>query len=167
MSDIATEAAVGVGTLYRHFPTRESLLNALTHRSFEAVLRRAQTAAADASPAIRSLANFFDDTIRHRDELFLPFHGRPVVLDRETEATRKQIREALEAVLARGRADGTVRADVTATDIIITGAMLAQPLPHVPDWDRQARRQAELYVAGLQDGPTPSGPRHRNGKPAT
>ncbi|MGZ4332389.1 MAG: hypothetical protein ACXVXL_30885 [Solirubrobacteraceae bacterium] len=54
-----------------------------------------------------------------------------------------------EEVLARGRRDRTIRRDVTAHDIIITGAMLARPLPHADDWDQIARRQARIYVAGL------------------
>ena len=44
MSTIAEDAGVGIGTLYRHFPTREDLLNYLTHRSFEMVLANARSA---------------------------------------------------------------------------------------------------------------------------
>ena len=44
MSTIAEDAGVGIGTLYRHFPTREDLLNHLTHRSFEMVLANARSA---------------------------------------------------------------------------------------------------------------------------
>jgi hypothetical protein len=62
---------------------------------------------------------------------------------------RKAISDALEEVLQRGRDDGTVRRDVTAVDIIITGAQLAQPLAHVPDWDQVAHRQAAIFLAGL------------------
>jgi hypothetical protein len=54
----------------------------------------------------------------------------------------------LEQVLARGRRDGTIR-PISAIDVIITEAILAQPLPHVADWDQLARRQASIYVAGL------------------
>jgi hypothetical protein len=49
----------------------------------------------------------------------------------------------------------SLRADVTSTDIILMGALLAQPLSSAPDWDAIARRQAAIYVAGLRpaDGP--------------
>src|SRR6202451_1493799 len=40
MATIAADAGVGIGTLYRHFPTREDLLNHLPHASFEQVLGR-------------------------------------------------------------------------------------------------------------------------------
>lgn len=49
----------------------------------------------------------------------------------------------------------SLRGDVTSTDIILMGALLAQPLSSAPDWDAIARRQAAIYVAGLRpaDGP--------------
>ena len=106
-----------------------------------------------------AIARFLAQTIAARDDLVLPLHGGPVALDAQTLALRAEIRELLEQVLTRGRRDASVRADATATDIIITGAMLAQPLAHVTDWDRLARRQAEIYVAGL--AATRSSPRPR------
>ena len=49
----------------------------------------------------------------------------------------------------------SLRGDVTSTDIILMGALLAQPLSSAPDWAAIARRQAAIYVAGLRlaDGP--------------
>jgi AcrR family transcriptional regulator len=44
MATIAADAGVGIGTLYRHFRTREDLLNSLAHRSFEQVLSNVQAA---------------------------------------------------------------------------------------------------------------------------
>ena len=149
MAEIAERAGVGVGTLYRHFPTRERLLAGLTYRSLGLALEHARGAAAETGPAIESLRGFFERTIARRQELILPLHGGPLILDEETERLRAEIRAALEEVLARGRADGTVRADVDAADIIVAGAQLAQPLPHVADWDGVARRQAQVVLAGL------------------
>jgi AcrR family transcriptional regulator len=149
MAEIAHDAGVGVGTLYRHFPTREKLMAGLTHRSFHLALEHARGAAEEMGPAIESLRRFLEQTIARRQELILPLHGGPVILDAETIRLRAEIREALADVLARGRRDGTVRADVDAEDIIVSGALLAQPLPHVDDWDRIARRQAHVFLAGL------------------
>ncbi len=150
MADIAHRAGVGNGTLYRHFPTRECLINALVHRSLEGVLRRAQAAAAEDGPAIDSIAGFFEQTIVHREELMvLPLHGGPVPLDARSGALRREARQALDDIIARGRRDGSVRADVTATDLVVIGAQLAQPLRQVPNWDDIARRQAELSLRGI------------------
>jgi AcrR family transcriptional regulator len=154
MAEIAAHAGVGIGTLYRHYPTRARLLDDLSERSYRLVLEHARLAAASRGSAAAALTRFFEQTISARDDLILPLHGGPVSLDESVVAVRAQISDLLEQVLDRGRADGTIRPDVTAIDIIITGAMLAQPLPHTPNWDRLARRQAAIYVAGLSAGNT-------------
>jgi AcrR family transcriptional regulator len=159
MATIADAAGVGIGTVYRHFPTRAALLAALSYRAYGLVLDHARAAASADRPAADAIARFLAQTIAARDDLILPLHGGPVLLDAQTLALRNEIRELLEQVLTRGRRDRSIRADVTATDIIIMGAMLAQPLAHVSDWDRLAQRQAAIYVAGL--GATPSSSRLR------
>jgi AcrR family transcriptional regulator len=161
MATIAEEAGVGIGTLYRHYPTREALLAALTLRSFQLVLLHARAAALSDEPAPVALEQFFEHTIVARNELILPLHGAPVIHDDEIVALRTEIRQLLEQVLARGRGDRTIRPDATPIDIIIAGAMLAQPLPNTADWDQLARRQARIFVAGLAACDLPLLPRDR------
>ena len=149
IATIAADAGVGVGTLYRRYPSREDLLAALTLRSFRLVLDAAQSAAECTDSGIDALRGFIEQTIEHGPELVLPMHGGPVPLDEDTIALRSEVHATIEKVLRRGRQDGTIRADVTALDIIVFGALLAQPLPHVPDWRSAARRQAKIYFDGL------------------
>jgi AcrR family transcriptional regulator len=149
LATIAADAGVGVGTLYRRYPSREALLAALTHRSFQLVLGAAHRAADSGDTAIECLRGFIDETIEHGGDLVLPMHGGPVLPDPDTSALRTEVRDTLGRVLERGRGDGTIRSDVTAFDIIVFGALLAQPLPHVPDWKKTARRQAAIYLDGL------------------
>jgi AcrR family transcriptional regulator len=157
MATIAEEAGVGIGTVYRHYPTRPALLAALTLRSFHLVLEHARTAAQSNEPVPTALTRFLEQTIAARGEFVLPLHGGPVIHDKTIVALRTEIRQLLEQVLARGRRDGTIRPDATPIDIITTGAMLAQPLPHTADWDQLARRQARIFIAGLAttDPPLP------------
>ena len=149
MATIADEAGVGIGTLYRHYPTRPDLLAALTLRSFHVVLQHAGAAARSDEPAPTALTQFFEQTIAARNEFILPLHGGPIIHDEKIVAVQTEIRDLLEQVLARGRRDRTIRPDATPVDIIITGAMLAQPLPNAADWDQLARRLARIFVAGL------------------
>ncbi|HEY2320032.1 MAG TPA: TetR/AcrR family transcriptional regulator [Solirubrobacteraceae bacterium] len=149
MATIADEAGVGIGTLYRHYPTRPALLAALTLRSFDLVLQHARAAAQSDEPAPAVLEEFFERTIAARNEFVLPMHGGPVIHDEKIAGVQIEIRDLIDQVLDRGRRDRTIRPDATPVDIIITGAMLAQPLPHTPDWDQLARRQATIFVAGL------------------
>lgn len=152
LATIAADAGVGIGTLYRHYPTREALLAALTDRSLRLVLDLAVRVAEVDGPALGSVRRFLDGTIAHWDQLVLPLHGGPADLDDSMKALRAEIRRTLEKILARGRSDGSIRRDVTAVDIILMGAMLAQPLPHVPDWKKVARRQMAVYLDGLSTG---------------
>jgi AcrR family transcriptional regulator len=58
MATIAADAGVGIGTLYRHFPSREDLLGYLTHASFEQVLANARSAAGSGATGAEALRQF-------------------------------------------------------------------------------------------------------------
>jgi len=149
MATIAAHAGLGIGTLYRHYSSREALLAALTHRSFRLVLASAQRAAAADQVAIECVRLFLDDTIRHGAELVLPMHGGPVPIDQPTLDLRTEVHGTLEKILRRGRLDGTIRSNVTALDLIVFGAMIAQPLPTASNWKRTAKRQSAIFLDGL------------------
>jgi AcrR family transcriptional regulator len=150
MATIAADAGVGIGTLYRHFPTREDLLNCLTDRSFEQVLSNVQAAERDGTTASDALRRFIEAAISQRNELVLPLHGGPPATAPETLAVRDRIHRTLERIIARGRADGTISQDITPRDVVIFGAMLAQPRQSDPEWDATCRRLLATYVNGLQ-----------------
>jgi AcrR family transcriptional regulator len=149
LATIAAEAGVGVGTLYRRYPSREALLGALTRRSFDLVLEAAKRASQPDAAALVCLRRFLDQTIEHGPDLVLPLHGGPVPLDAATIAVRVEVHETLGGILRRGQADGTIRPDVTALDVVVFGALLAQPLPNVTHWRATARRQVRIYLDGL------------------
>ncbi len=149
MATIAEEAGVGVGTLYRRYSTREALLAALTERSFEMVRSLAVEAADRPGAAIAALDWFLDGTIAHRDQLVLPLHGGPSTLSATATATQAEVHAAVSRLLHRGRVDGTLRGDLTPRDVIVFGAMLAQPLSNTHGWEDTARRQKSLFLAGL------------------
>jgi AcrR family transcriptional regulator len=153
MATVAAEAGVGIGTLYRHFPTREDLLGYLTHRSFEQVLANAEAAERDGVTGADALSRFIEAAIGQRNELVLPLHGGPPPAWERTLAVRDQVHRAIGRILDRGRADGTVTREVTARDIVVFGAMLAQPREADPLWDATCRRLLATYLAGLGAGP--------------
>ncbi len=63
--------------------------------------------------------------------------------------SRSSVHQALQRILDRGRRDGTIRADVTARDIIVLGAMLAQQLPNDRRSDQALRRLKAFFLDGL------------------
>lgn len=147
MATIAAQAGVGVGTLYRRYPTREALLTALTERSFSLVQDLAANCADRAESGRASLERFLEGSIAQRDQLVLPLHGGPLELSAEATRTQSEVHVALTRILERGRDDGTLGAGVSTSDVIVFGAMLAQSLPSLPDWDGLARRQLRLFLA--------------------
>lgn len=154
MASIARDAGVGIATLYRNYPTREALLEALTERSFGLVLDVVDEAVATEHPAICTLEVFLTSTIAHREQLVLPLHGGPDDLTEESRRLREEIHSGIVRILERGRADRTVRSDVTAADVVFFGAMLAQPLSKDDDWlEENLLRQKRIFLAGL--APTP------------
>jgi AcrR family transcriptional regulator len=152
MAQIAEHAGVGVGTVYRHFPTREALLGALVHRSFGIAVDNARAASAHPGSAREGVRLFFLSTLRDREQFVLPLHGGPPVFTSATRERQADVRIALRALLDRGRAAGELRADLTPEDLVVAAALLSRPLPGTGDWDRLARRQIDLMVLGL--GPT-------------
>ena len=162
MAQIAQHAGVGVGTLYRHFASREDLLAALVHRSFGIAVENAMAAAAQTGSALDSIRSFFLATLRDRERFVLPLHGGPPVFTPATRRLQADVRTILRSLLERGQADGELRADLTPEDLIVAASLLSRPLAgtepaHVArpgsDWDRIAARQIELLLHGLGNTP--------------
>jgi len=149
MAQIAERAGVGVGTVYRHFATREELLGALVHRSFGLALANAQAAAAHPGSALEGVRSFFLATLRDRERFVLPLHGGPPVFTPATREIQAEVRVVLRGLIERGQAAGELRADLTPEDLILAASLLSRPLPGTGDWDRLAHRQIDLMIHGL------------------
>ena len=149
MAKIAERAGVGVGTVYRHFATREDLLGALVHRSFGLAVENAGAAAAQPGPALDGVRLFLLATLRDRERFVLPLHGGPVIFTPATRQRQADVRTALRALLERGQAAGELRADLTPEDLIVASSLLSRQLPGTRDWDALARRQIDLMINGL------------------
>jgi AcrR family transcriptional regulator len=149
LAEIAEAAGVGVGTFYRKWPDRTALLHTLEHRAYEqliAILDRIEKSGQTGAEAIES---YLDECLNLGDQLVLPLRGAPPLTDEAAVAARGRINAALERFLADGRGDGSVHADVNATDVIMCGAMITQPLPNAPAFSTVARRHISLFVRGI------------------
>jgi AcrR family transcriptional regulator len=154
IAQIAEHAGVGVGTVYRHFPTREDLLGGLVYRSFGLALDNARAAAAHPGSALEGVRAFFRATLRDRERFVLPLHGGPAIFTPAARDRQAQVRTVLRGLIERGQAAGQLRADLSPEDLIVAASLLSRPLPGTGDWERLARRQIDLMIHGL----TPAAP---------
>ena len=149
MATIAADAGVGVGTLYRRYPNRDALLDALTLRSFRLLFEVASAAEAREGNALSRLSWWWDRVIELRDQLVLPLHGGPSATGEPVLAARDRLHASLEGMLEAGRREGSIRRDVDTRDIVMFGAMLVALPSGVSGWDATARRQKSVYLDGL------------------
>lgn len=148
---IAREAGVGIGTLYRHFPSREALIEAV-YRAEQS--RLAQSAAGllahhEPADALRAWMDRFADYVATKREMADAL--RVVIASGAVTATesRERLSAAVATMLDAGVAAGTLRADVRAEDVVasLVGVFLACGQP---DQRAQAGRMLDLLMDGLR-----------------
>ncbi len=126
MEEIARAADVGVGTLYRHFPRRIDLVEAVYREDVDGLVALAHTVERDCEPW-DALAGWLVGFVRYAEakrtfltELHEAFEKSPDLALR----SREKIRGALGAVLARAQAAGVARGDVDQADVMqLVGGM--------------------------------------------
>lgn len=149
LDDITKQAGVGPGTLYRHFPTRDALLEAV----YQAEVDKLAAAAAELArtmpplPALRAWMLLFVDYIATKKiiapALAAPAGGPSQVI----EASYARIHQAVGALVRRAVASGDLRADVDPADLFqaLVGVAFASPSP---GWEASARRLVDILLLG-------------------
>ena len=154
LDEVARRAGVGVGTVYRRFPDKESLADALFQDRITALVELAERALTDPdewagleSFLVRAGALLCAD-LGLRQTLMFATYGR----DRVGEA-RSRLLPVISQLVARAQAAGVVRADLRPTDVPLIELMLAA----VTDYARPARPEIwRRYLALILDGLRPS-----------
>jgi AcrR family transcriptional regulator len=135
LEEIARRAGVGIGTLYRHFPTRLALQEAVYRDEMEQLAAKAYELAETCSPdeglaawiqaiaeysrAKRGLTQTLKAVIDLHSDLFVRCH--------------EEIQEAAETILARAQADGTARPDLTPSDLLRLAHALSVASERAPE----------------------------------
>jgi AcrR family transcriptional regulator len=153
MRAIAREAGVGIATLYRHFPTRESLVDAVYHDQVERLTVGAQELLEQLPPAeaMRRWMDLFGDWLRTKhgmiDTLLAMIESGEIALAH----TRAELLDVITTILEAGRAAGDLRADVTAEDIAASLIGIFTVVGK-PEQRPQADRLLNLLMDGLRPG---------------
>ncbi|SNQ46956.1 Transcriptional regulator, TetR family [Frankia canadensis] len=172
LRDVARRAEVGLGTLYRHFPTREALLDALLRQGFARLVELADELAATHT-AVDALTAW----LRELALSAAVYRGLPTALaatlddpDSALSTACGALRRAGGQLLANAQAEGSVRPDVTGLDVFALATAVAALAEQGPLAERRDHLLGVLFD-GLRPGPPlatqplPRGPRDDAGPP--
>jgi AcrR family transcriptional regulator len=117
---IAKDAEVGIGTLYRHFPTRDALVEAVYAAELDAVVADADPLLAElrADEALREWMNHYARFTATKRGMLGTLRAGWASGRIATPATRERIAGVIGSMLSAGAADGTLRPDVEADDVV-------------------------------------------------
>ncbi|PRX95542.1 TetR/AcrR family transcriptional regulator [Allonocardiopsis opalescens] len=153
MRAVAKAAGVGIGTLYRHFPTRDDLVREVTGTDLGAL---AAAALPPGLPALDALRAFFTSALGRLvgNQAMVDLLANSEPADAEMRRCLDHLTEVGRQAVERARHDGTLAADVTATDIAYQFVALVRILQLIPNAAASdVDRHTELVLRALRPGP--------------
>ncbi|MGE4427851.1 MAG: TetR/AcrR family transcriptional regulator [Solirubrobacteraceae bacterium] len=151
---IAAAAGVGVGTLYRRFPTKQDLLHAVIERLGDQIVETVSTTGEGKAPGPRfvvvfaALATHYAEARALMDAIAADAAGKG-----ELPAFRARVERALGPIVVDAQEAGALRTDVAATDIIgLAGATARLAPPHITRDEALWLRARAVVLDGLRPG---------------
>ncbi|AXV84787.1 TetR/AcrR family transcriptional regulator [Ralstonia solanacearum] len=151
LEEIAREAGLGIGTLYRHFPTREALIDEIYRDEGSRLAEAAQRLSAELAPldAVREWLLLFVGYLANKqiqaDVLNCMVGGD----DRLCTLSVDALIEALTLLIQRAKQSGEIRLAIEPLDLLCAVAGVAT-FGADTDWEASARRLVELMISGLR-----------------
>ena len=150
LESIARDAGVGIGTLYRHFPNREALVEAIYRTELAEVAAAAGQLLERHSPkvALRRWMDRYASFVAAKRGMAESLHAMFDSGALAPSQTRESIVGAVDVLLRAGVSDGTLRGEVQADDVVssLIGIFLTSGSPE------QTGRMLDLLVAGIAAG---------------
>jgi AcrR family transcriptional regulator len=149
LDEIAKQVGVGPGTLYRHFPTREELLQAVYRAELEKLAEAEQKFSQTMAPtdALRAWLLLFVDAIAAK-ELIAPalntLLGDP---KKVFEASYAKMHQAIGSLVKRGVESGEIRSDLDPVDLL-RALIGVSNVASAPNWQASARRLVDILIVG-------------------
>lgn len=149
LDEIAKRAGVGAGTLYRHFPTRDALIEGVYRNEVEKLAAAAERFAETTSPieALRAWMLLFVDYVAAKHIIAPALNSLVGGPSRLYEGSRSLIQEAMEELVKRAKKSGNLRKDLDPSDLL----RVLIGVSHVglgSDWQQSARRLVDILIAG-------------------
>jgi AcrR family transcriptional regulator len=149
LDEIAKEAKVGPGTLYRHFATREALLEAVYHTEVAKLAAAERELSAKLPPveALRAWMLLFVDYIATKQIIAPALNTLVGGASKLYEGSRAQISGAINALVKRAVESGDIRKDLEPFDLLraLIGVF---NVASSPDWQQSARRLVDILITG-------------------
>ncbi|AKS34264.1 TetR/AcrR family transcriptional regulator [Mycolicibacterium goodii] len=147
---IAREAGVGVGTLFRHFPTREALVEAVYQDQVRRLTEGADRLLAEHTPAVamRRWMDLFNDWLATKNGMLDTLRAMISNNRLGSGHTRTELLAAVDKILTAGRATGDIDAHISSEDVAagLIGIFTVAPIPGNRD---QATRLLDIFMKGL------------------
>lgn len=153
LEEIAKRAGVGIGTLYRHFPTREHLVEVVYRREVEGLCHAADELAREhpADVALELWMQRFVDYIATKRGLATSLRLLLTANSTLFSDTSGRVSGAMRGLVQSAAAAGKIRADIDASDVMhALGGIYSAP--NTPDWRERSGRLVKLLMDGLRFG---------------
>ena len=149
LEEIAKQAGVGTGTLYRHFPTRDELIEGVYRNEVEKLAAAAGHFAETMSPmeALRAWMLLLVDYIAAKHIIAPALNTIAGGASRLHEGSITTIHDAIDGLVKRAKRSGDLRRELDASDLL--RALIG--VSHVgsgADWQQSARRLVDILIAG-------------------
>jgi len=149
LDDIAKQAEVGPGTLYRHFPTRDALLEAVYRIEVEKLAAAERELSQKLPPveALRAWMFLFVDYIATKQIIAPALNTLVGGPSKVYEASRSQVHGAIDALVKRAIKSGDIRKDLDPFDLL-RALIGVSNVASSPDWKQSARRLVDILITG-------------------
>ena len=149
LDDIARQSGVGAGTLYRHFPSRDALLEAVYSNEVRklAVAERELSARLPPVEALRAWMLLFVDYIATKQIIAPALNTLLGGPSKVYEASRSQVQGAIEVLVKRAIKSGEIRSDLDPFDLL-RALIGVSNVASTPDWRQSARRLVDILISG-------------------
>jgi len=162
LDDVAKQSGVGPGTLYRHFPTRGALLEAVYRSEVERLAAAQQDFSRTLAPvdAMRAWMLLFVDYIATKQLIAPALNTLIEGPSKLFECSGRQITGAIHSLVKRAIESGDIRPDLDPLDLL-RALVGVSNVSSVPDWPESARRLVQILIAGSRPDEFPVPYAHR------
>ena len=163
VEEVARRAGVGVGTVCRHFPTKQALVEAVLEAMYESLLNDARQALEQPDPGAAFQTFFYalsEFQARHR--ALAEQMATEIDLSESAQSVRDALREAIDELVTHAQDAGAIRADIGSADVALLFSGVAHATALAGDLQPVLRRR---YIALILDGLCSTDPSVLPGKP--